>query len=56
MAAATVGVGFRSPAYLEAAFNPVSLNLAVAALALVDLLNLSGVPSATHCLRAPPTA
>lgn len=56
MAAATVGVGVRSPAYLEAAFNPVSLNLAVAALALVDLLNLAGVPSATHCLRTPPTA
>ena len=54
MAIATVGVGLRSPAYLEAAFNPVSLNLAVAALALVDLLNLADLPSATRCLRSPP--
>ena len=56
MAAATVGVGLRSPAYLEAAFNPVSLNLAVAALALVDLLNLADLPSATRCLRSPPVS
>ena len=56
MVVATVGVGLRSPAYLEAAFNPVSLNLAVAALALVDLLNLADLPSATRCLRSPPVS
>ena len=56
MVMATVGVGLRSPAYLEAAFNPVSLNLAVAALALVDLLNLADLPSATRCLRSPPVS
>jgi uncharacterized membrane protein YphA (DoxX/SURF4 family) len=53
MALATVGVASRSPAYLEAAFNPVSLNAAVAALAIADLLNLGKLPSATRCLRAP---
>jgi uncharacterized membrane protein YphA (DoxX/SURF4 family) len=56
MVVATVGVGLRSPAYLEAAFNPVSLNVAVAALAVVDLLNLAKLPSATRCLRTPPTS
>ena len=56
MAIATVGVGLRSPSYFEAAFNPVSLNLAVAALALVDLLNLADVPSASRCLRSAPVA
>ena len=56
MAMATVGVGVRSPAYLEAAFNPVSLNLAVAALALVDLLNLTDLPSASRCLRSAPVS
>ena len=54
MAAATVGVGLYSPAYLRAAFNPVALNLAVAALAVVDLLNLRNLPSAAHCRRTPP--
>jgi hypothetical protein len=56
MAAATIGVGICSPAYLKAAFNPVSLNAAVAALAVVDLLNLAGVPSASRCLRTPPSS
>jgi uncharacterized membrane protein YphA (DoxX/SURF4 family) len=54
MALATLGVSLRSPAYLAAAFNPISLNLAVAALAVVDLLNLAEVPSAARCLRTPP--
>jgi uncharacterized membrane protein YphA (DoxX/SURF4 family) len=54
MALATLGVSLRSPAYLAAAFNPISLNLAVAALAVVDLLHLPEVPSAARCLRTPP--
>jgi hypothetical protein len=53
MAMATIGVGFCSPSYLKAAFNPISLNAAVAALALVDLLNLKMAPSASRCLRTP---
>ncbi len=54
MLLATLGVALRSPGYLEAAFNPVSLNLAVAALAIVDLFNLADLPSAARCLRSPP--
>ena len=37
----------------RAAFNPFALNVAVAALAAIDLLVLAGVPSASHCLRRP---
>jgi hypothetical protein len=53
MAAATIDVAVNSPDYLAAAFNPISLNLAVACLAAIDLLVLSGVPSATRCRRRP---
>jgi uncharacterized membrane protein YphA (DoxX/SURF4 family) len=50
---ATIGVAVYSPRYLEAAFNPVSLNLAVACLSVVDLLVVSGLPSAARCRRRP---
>jgi hypothetical protein len=50
---ATIGVAVNSPRYLVAAFNPVSLNLAVACLALIDLTGLSGLPSAARCRRRP---
>jgi hypothetical protein len=56
MAAAMIGVSLCSPAYLKAAFNPVSLNAAVAALAVADLLSVATAPSATRCLRRPPTS
>jgi DoxX-like protein len=56
MAAATIGVAVSSPRYLGAAFNPVSLNLAVACLAVIDLLVLSGLPSAARCRRRPVSA
>jgi DoxX-like family len=49
MLAATVGVVATSPHYLGAAFNPLTLNLSVAALCVVDLLNLADAPSAAHC-------
>jgi hypothetical protein len=39
--------------FFGAAFNPCSLNMAVASLAPIDLLVLDGVPSATRCLRRP---
>lgn len=39
------------PAYVV--FNPVTLNLALAALALIDRLTLDGIPSAGRCLRRP---
>jgi uncharacterized membrane protein YphA (DoxX/SURF4 family) len=54
MAAATIGVSLTSPRYLGAAFNPVSLNLAIAALAAIDLLTRDGLPSASRCLRRAP--
>ena len=53
MPIATAVVGVRSPRFLTAAFNPFALNVAVAALAAIDLLVLAGVPSASHCLRRP---
>jgi uncharacterized membrane protein YphA (DoxX/SURF4 family) len=53
MLLATAVVGLSSPRYFEAAFNPASLNLAVACLAAIDLLVLGSLPSATRCLRRP---
>lgn len=53
MTAATAGVAIMSPRYLTAAFNPVTLNLSVAALALVDLLNVKDLPTASRCRRSP---
>lgn len=50
---ATIGVAVSSPRYLGAAFNPVSLNLAVACLTVIDLMVLSGLPSAARCRRRP---
>jgi len=51
---ATVGVAYGSPRYLGGAFNPVSLNLAILCLAIVDLLSLAELPTASNCLRTPP--
>lgn len=53
MAAATVGVALTSPRFLQAAFNPVSLNVAVTSLAAVALLAGHHVPSGARCRRTP---
>jgi hypothetical protein len=53
MPIATIVVGLFSPDFFVAAFNPFSLNVSVAALAVVDLLVMAGVPSAGRCLRRP---
>jgi uncharacterized membrane protein YphA (DoxX/SURF4 family) len=53
MLLATTAVGLNSPRYFEAAFNPISLNVAVACLAGIDLLVLGSIPSAARCLRRP---
>jgi len=53
MAIATTIVGVYSPRFFAGAFNPFSLNLAVASLAAIDLLVLPSVPSAARCLRHP---
>jgi len=50
----TAVVALGSPRFFAAAFNPFSLNLAVAALAAIDLLVFAGVPTAARCLRRPP--
>ena len=55
MAVATATVAVNSPQYLRAAFNPVSLNLSVAALSIVGLLASGSLPSSRMCRRAPPT-
>jgi len=56
MAATTAGVAVNSPRFLAAAFNPVTLNLSVAALAAVGWVASAELPSARRCLRRKPTA
>jgi len=56
MLAATVVVGINSPAYLTVAFNPLTLNLAMAVLAATGLLVAGNLPSAKYCRRRPPGA
>lgn len=56
MSAATVGVGMTSPSYFTGAFNPVTFNLAVAALAVCGLVSGMDLPSARNCKRQPPDA
>lgn len=54
MALATLTVIFIAPGYLSAAFNPISLNVAVGTIALIDLLtDTETIPSASQCLRKP---
>lgn len=55
MVVATIGVVVNSPQYLAAAFNPISLNVAVGCLAVIDLFAVRGLPSATRCRRRPPS-
>jgi hypothetical protein len=52
-AAALVGVALRSPAYLVAAFNPVTLNGGMIVLSIVGYLASADIPSASRCLRHP---
>jgi hypothetical protein len=54
MTLATIGVALSSPRFLFAAFNPVSLNGLMAAVAVVGLLADRDLPSARRCLRKPP--
>jgi hypothetical protein len=50
---ATGAVGVSAPRYFEAAFNPFSLNTAVACLAVADLLVVDSMPWAARCRRRP---
>jgi uncharacterized membrane protein YphA (DoxX/SURF4 family) len=53
MAAGIGVVAVYAPGYLEAAFNPLTLNLAVAALAAVCLVVGGDLPTASACRRKP---
>ena len=49
MLAATAEVAVESPRYLAAAFNPVSMNVSVAMLAMIGWLSSRDLPSARRC-------
>ena len=55
MVIATAAVGFDSPRFFERAFNPFSLNVAVASLSAIAVLVADGIPSAARCRRRPST-
>jgi uncharacterized membrane protein YphA (DoxX/SURF4 family) len=46
-------VAVSAPAYLGAAFNPLTLNLAIAALAVICTITGSDFPTAARCRRRP---
>ena len=54
MIGALIAVSLRSPSYLVAAFNPVTLNIGMIALSIVGYLSADGTPSAARCLRHAP--
>jgi hypothetical protein len=54
MPLALVAVAVGSPSVLRGAFNPVALNVAVAALAAIGLATDRDLPSASRCLRVRP--
>jgi DoxX-like family len=53
MIAATGGVLAIAPSRATAAFNPITTNLSIAALAAIGLLSLRDLPSARRCRRRP---
>ena len=53
MVAAFAGVALRSSTFLASAFNPVTLNLSVAALAAIGLVLGRCIPTASRCRRKP---
>lgn len=54
MIGALVGVALTSPSYLVAAFNPVTLDIAMIALSVVGFAAAGELPYAARCLRKPP--
>jgi hypothetical protein len=52
MTATLIGVTINSPAYLVAAFNPVTLNVLMIAVSLIGYLAGQNLPSASHCRRS----
>jgi hypothetical protein len=55
MVIATAAVVAKSPVYLHAAFNPAVLNMLMIAIATIGLVNGRQLPSASRCLRSPPS-
>ena len=53
MLGALLSVALQSPSYLFAAFNPVTLNVAMIMLSALGYLSANELPSAAHCLRRP---
>ena len=49
MAAGLMAIAVNSPEYLTAAFNPVTLNVAMIALSAIALLSGRNLPSAARC-------
>jgi hypothetical protein len=54
MCGALAVVALHSPSYLVAAFNPLTLNMAMILLSLIGYLASSELPSASRCLRNAP--
>ena len=54
LAVATLGIALTAPTTLVAPFNPLTLNGAVAALALIGALCATDIPSARRCRRRRP--
>lgn len=54
MIAALIGVAVSSPSYLVAAFNPVTLNVAMIFLSVIGYFSSADLPSASRCLRTAP--
>lgn len=54
MVLATIAVVLNSPMYLMAAFNPLSLNILMAAISLIGLMVMRNLPTARNCLRKKP--
>jgi uncharacterized membrane protein YphA (DoxX/SURF4 family) len=56
MIVAFAAVAVHTPEYLVAAFNPVTLNIAMIALSFIALLSGRDLPSAARCRRRRPEA
>lgn len=56
MLLALTAVVLRSPSYLVAAFNPVTLNVSMVLLSIAGYLSSQELPSASRCLRRAPKA
>jgi hypothetical protein len=51
MLVALLVVALRSPLYIIAAFDPVTLNITMIILSVLGYLSAKELPSAAHCLR-----